>query len=94
MKKPAFLLFSLTIIVVVLSIVRIYISNNVATSGVILGTIQEQIESYKLENSVISEKLFSLSSLTNISQKAYDLGYEEQNSELVLSQKLPVAIKQ
>jgi hypothetical protein len=94
MKKPAFLLFSLILIIVVLFIVRIYISNNVATSGVVLGTIQVQIENYKLENSVISEKLFSLSSLTNISQKAYDLGYEEQKSELVLTRNLPVAIKQ
>jgi len=94
MKKPALLIFSLCILIAALSVIRIFISNNIATSGVVLGKIQEQIESYELENSVLAEKLFSISSLTNISQKAYDLGYREQKSELVLTSKLPVAIKQ
>lgn len=94
MKKPAFLIFSLSLAIIVLSVVRIFISNNISTSGIVLGKMQKQIESYELENSLLAEKLFSQSSLTNIAQKAYDLGYQEQKSELVITNKLPVAIKQ
>lgn len=94
MKKPVLLIFSLSMLIIVLSIARIFISNNIATSGVVLGKIEEQIETYKLENSTLSEKLYSQSSLTNMAQKAYDLGYREEKSSLVLTQKLPVALKQ
>ena len=93
MKKPAFLIILLILIIISLAIVRTFVSNNVATSGVALGRIQTQIEDYKLQNSVLAEKLFGLSSLTNLAQKAYDLGYTEEESSLVLSQKLPVALK-
>lgn len=94
MKKPALLIVFLSLIILGLALVRTNISNNVVTSGVALGKIQTEIDDYKLQNSILAEQLFGLSSLTNLAQKAYDQGYTEEESSLVLSQKLPVAIKQ
>lgn len=94
MKKPALLITILISIIAVLSIVRIFISNNIATSGIVLSRISEQVEKYKLENSILSEKLYNLSALTNVSEKAYHLGYREEKTALVLIQKQPIALKQ
>jgi hypothetical protein len=94
MKKPALIITTLVLIIVVLSIVKIFVSNRIATSGVVLGRVQEQLLSYKLENTILSEKLYTLSSLTNIASKAYDLGYTDSKTDFVLSNQVPVAIKQ
>lgn len=94
MKKPALLIIVLISLISVLSLVRIFISNNISTSGIILGKIEEEVKSLKIENSILSEKLYTASALTNVSQKAYDLGYREEKTDLVLTQKLPIAIKQ
>jgi hypothetical protein len=94
MKKPALLIMSLTILIIVLAIVRTFVANNISTSGVVLGKIEEKVEQYKLENSILAEQLYSMSSLTNISQKAYDLGYGDETSDLVLTQNKTVALKQ
>ena len=94
MKKPALIIGVLVILVVVLSVVRIFISNRVATSGVVLGKVQQELDDYKLENASLSEKLYTISSLTNISVQASNLGYTDKKTDFVLSTKLPVAIKQ
>ena len=94
MKKPALLIMSLTILIIALAIVRTFVANNISTSGVVLGRLEEKVEQYKLENSVLAEQLYSLASLTNISQKAYDLGYSDETSDLVLTQNKTVALKQ
>jgi hypothetical protein len=92
MKKPALLIIILGITIISLALVRTFISNNIATSGVVMDTIQNKIEQYKLENSILAEKVYTFSSLTNISQKAYDQGYKDNVSDLVLSRKQAVAI--
>ncbi len=94
MKKPALLIIFLISTIIVLSLARTYISNNVATSGVVLGQIQKETESLKLENSVLAEKVYDLSSLTNLAQKAYDQGYTEGKSSFAIGTTIPVAIKQ
>jgi hypothetical protein len=94
MKKPALIITTLVLTIVVLSVVKIFVSNRIATSGVVLGKVQEELLSYKLENTILSEKLYTLSSLTNIASKAYDLGYTDSKTDYVLSNQVPVAIKQ
>lgn len=94
MKKPSLIIGSLLFMILTLSVVRIFISNNVSTSGVVLGKIQEELDMYKFQNSIISEKLYADASLTNVSKKAYDLGFVDSKSELVLNKQVPVAIKQ
>ena len=94
MKKPILIISILLVIVLSLAIVRIYISNQVATSGVILGQVQNEIDTYKIQNIQLSEKLYSQSSLTNISEEATKEGFVTQSSDFVLNGQVPVAYTQ
>jgi hypothetical protein len=94
MKKQVLLIGILALIVFGLSIVRIYISNQVATSGVILGQIQQQVDAYKMENILLAENLYTKSSLTSIAEEASKQGFVEQKTDFVLNGQVPVAYKQ
>ncbi len=94
MKKPALIITSLLLVIFTLSVVKIFVSNRIATSGVVLGKTQENLLRYGLENATLSEKLYALSSLTNIASKAYDLGYTDSKTDFVLNSQVSVAIKQ
>lgn len=94
MKKPVLIITILILTVLVLSVVRIYISNQVATSGILLQTVQQEAANYNTENIILSEKLYTASSLTNIDSEAVKLGFTQQQSDFVLSSQLPVAFKQ
>ncbi len=91
MKKPAFIIGFLVISVIILSVVRIYVSNNISTSGVILGKVEEELNYYKTQNILLSEKVYSQSSLTNIASKASELGFVDSGTNFVLSGQLPIA---
>jgi len=94
MKKPALIIGFLLFTVVVLFLVKISVSNQVATSGVLLSEVNEKLNSIKLENTVLSEEYYQLSSLTSIDTKAQKLGYVEPKGNFVLNGQIPVAIKQ
>lgn len=94
MKKPNLIIFLLIITSLTLALVRIFVANNVATSGIILSKVQEDINKYKLENSLLSTKVYAMSSLTYINSKALELGYKEGKSDLVLTNQKSVALKQ
>lgn len=94
MKKPALIITILMFLILTLSVVRIFVSNRIVTSGVVLGKVAEDLSGYRLENTVLSEKLYTMSSLTNIAFKAYDLGYTDSKTDFVLSNQVPVAIRQ
>ncbi|MCL4353756.1 hypothetical protein M1615_04850 [Patescibacteria group bacterium] len=94
MKKPALLILFLLTVILLLSVVRIYISNQIATSGVVLGDLEQKTEQLKIDNSELAQKVYAYSSLTNVAAKAYDLGYTDQTSDYVLSNQMPVAIRQ
>jgi len=94
MKKPILTITILISIILILSVVKIFVSNRIATSGVFLGKIEEEINSYKTQNAQLSEKIYTLSSLTNVSQKALQLGYIDQKTDFVLNTQVPVAFKQ
>jgi Na+-transporting NADH:ubiquinone oxidoreductase subunit NqrC len=94
MKKQVLLIGILVLIVFGLSLVRIYISNQVATSGVMLSQIQQQVDAYKMQNMLLAENLYTKSSLTNIAQEASNEGYVEQKTDFVLNGQAPVAYKQ
>jgi type III secretory pathway component EscU len=94
MKKPILIISILLVIVLSLAIVRIYISNQVATSGVVLGQVQNEIDTYKIQNIQLSEKLYSQSSLTNIAKEAAIEGYVTQSTDFVLNGQIPVAYTQ
>lgn len=94
MNKYNLILKFLVVIVLLLLSVRVVVSNIISTSGVELGKINEEISSYKLENSLLSEKIFSISSLSNIATEAAKLGFTEENQSVVLTNPLPIAAKQ
>lgn len=94
MKKPALIITILMFLVITLFVVRIFVSNNISTSGAILGKVSQEINNYKFENTILSEKLYTASSLTIIASKAYDLGYTDSKTDFVLNNQLPVALKQ
>ena len=93
MKKSALLIFILVFAVVLLSIVKTFVSNNVSTAGVVLGDTQEKLSTLKTQNAILSQKLYEISSLTSISQRAKDLGYVDGKTSYVLNSKLPIAAK-
>lgn len=79
-------------IVIILTLVQIVVSNNLSTTGVALGNLDDQIAQYRKENAILREKLLTESSLTNISQKAEKLGFLASKTTVVQSF-APIALK-
>jgi hypothetical protein len=94
MKKPALIIGFLLFTVLILFLVKISVSNQVATSGVVLSEVSQSLDSLKLENTLLSEQFYNLSALTTIETKAQALGYVEPKENFVLNGQIPVAIKQ
>ncbi len=82
------------ILIVILTIVQVIVSNSLSTTGVRLGKMQDEIARLKNQNQVLKEKLLSESSLTALSVEATKLGYIPSKSQVVISQTLPIALKQ
>lgn len=93
MKKSALLICILVIMVIVLSIVKTFVSNNIATSGVVLGETSEKLAAIQTENAILAQKLYEEASLTRISERADKLGFIDGKTSYVLSNRLPIAAK-
>lgn len=76
-----------------LSIVQIVVSNRLSTTGIALGTIEEDLKQYKEKNALLEEKVLVTSSLTSIASSASSMGFVEKNSRIVLVDSLPLALK-
>ncbi len=94
MKKPALIILFLVMTIVVLSLFKTFLANRISTSGMVLGDIQQQISYYKTENAILSEKVYSMSSLTYVSKEAKNLGFVQNSGDFVLTNPLPIALKQ
>ena len=81
MKKSILLIAILVIVVFGLSIVRIYISNKIATSGIgAWASAESRSMIIKCKICLLAEKLYiETSSLTNIAAEAAKDGYVEPN---------------
>jgi cell division protein FtsL len=93
MNKKTFILAIVIFTVIALSVTQVVVSNRLSTAGIEVGEIEDQIREYKAQNSILSEKIFQASSLSNISSKASKLGFIEGKSQLVLKTSLPLAVK-
>ncbi len=93
MKKSVLLIFVLILTVVVLSVIRTYVSNNIATSGVTLSVIEDEASKLKTENAVLAQKVYENSSLINVASKASTLGFVDSKTSFVLNSGLPIAAK-
>ncbi len=94
MKKPTFIIFIIVFLIVALFLAKIVVSNNLSTTGLILLRFESQLNSYKIENSNLREKLLSLTSLSHISSESSQLGFVENKNSFTLGKPLPLAIKQ
>ncbi|OGH11539.1 MAG: hypothetical protein A3B38_01895 [Candidatus Levybacteria bacterium RIFCSPLOWO2_01_FULL_36_13] len=94
MKKPTFIILVLILAVIILSVIRTYVANNIATSGVILSDVEIQKAKLETENAILSEKLYTQTSLSEISKKAEKLGFSENKKNFAISGQRPVAFKQ
>lgn len=94
MKIYELLIKSLILLVLFLGVLRVVVSNSISTSGVKLGKINEEITFYKLENDNLSEKVFSMSSLSQIASEAAKLGFVDNKENFVLTNSLPIAARQ
>ena len=94
MKKSIVIIAILLVAVLALSIVRIYICNQISTSGVVLDQVQSESDSYKMQNILLSQKLYSESALTNIAEQAVKKGFVSQGLDFVLNNQIPLAFKQ
>lgn len=94
MKRPIIFLSLLMSVIVVLSLVRIGLSNFLATDGIALSNMQTQISSLEKENMVLEQQLYEDQSLTHIASVAASEGFVEEKSQIVLSNTTPLAIRQ
>lgn len=91
MKKPVLILGILFIIIGILFGVRTVASTRITTSGLELGRIQDATHEYKTQNTILKEKIFSLSSLTQVSEAASKEGFVEGKSTFAVSGARPIA---
>ena len=94
MKKSVLLIVFLIGTIIALSIVKTYVSNNIATSGVMLVKMEQAIGSLKTENALIAEKLYKDASLTSVYEKADKIGYVKNSPFYVVNSKFPIAARQ
>lgn len=94
MKKTFYIIFGLVSIILFLSVIQITLSNKLSTSGAVLSKLQDQIKSYEKENTLLQEKILTLSSLTNLASKSAELGFVPSKSQLVLGTSVSLALKQ
>ena len=94
MKKPTFIIFIIIFLIVALSLARVVVSNNLSTTGITLLRLENQLNSYKIENANLREKLLSVTSLFYISSESSQLGFVENKNRFTLTKPLPLAIKQ
>lgn len=90
MKKPVLFITFIILTVVVLSLVQIIVSNRLTTTGAILSKLEEDINLYEKENSLLEEKLLSAQSLSKISLLAQEKGFIKDDSHLSLTTPLPI----
>ena len=85
MKKSSKIIIFLAVVITALSIFKAVAYNRLSTSGLFVGKIEEKIEFYKTQNTILSEKLLRDSSLSNISIKAKELGFVKDNSNSAMT---------
>lgn len=93
--KKIFVLISLFSIILILSLIQIGVSNRLSTDGVVLSTIQQQVEEYRKENIVLKEKVDNLSSYDHIASAAAEMGLvvKEKLSDVVFLQAQSLALR-
>jgi cell division protein FtsL len=93
MKKPVLIIIFLIGLIVVLSVTKAIVYNRLSTLGIYLGKVEQQTNFYKTQNAILLEKVLTESSLTNIIEKAQELGFAKENVLMVVRTSRPLAVK-
>ncbi len=94
MKRPVFVIIFISLIIVILSIVQVSVANQISTTGSELVALQNKVNDYQRENTILHEQLLAAASFTTIADKAKQLGYVPAKSQVYLNTPLPLALKQ
>lgn len=92
MKKPLLIIGLLIGIIIALTLVQVWVSNRISTTGITLAKISDEISSYKRENALLSEDVLVNSSLTQIASSAAELGFVDVKSSVYINAPLPLAV--
>ena len=93
MKRPTLLIIFIFVTILGLALWQVGMANEISTTGAELAQIQKQVDDYKRENAVLREEYLSMSSFTNIAEKAEELGYIEAKTTVSLNGPLPLALR-
>jgi len=93
MKKAYLLTIFLVGLVVLLSVAKAVLQNSLSTSGIYLSKAQQEINYYKTQNAILSEKFLTASSLTSIIREASELGFIGGNNMMVIKTSSPLAVR-
>ena len=80
------------LVIIILSLVQIVVSNQLSTTGIVLGKLQDQLKTLKERNFVLKEDVLLSSSFTHIASSASSLGYVERKSQIYLTNSIPLAL--
>ena len=94
MKKSYTLIIFLLGLIVILSIGKAILHNTLSTSGIFVSKAEQEINSCKTQNAILSEQLLAAESLTNIAQKAKLAGFITKNTEIIIGESKPLALNQ
>lgn len=94
MKRQTFIVTFAIFTIICLSVAQVVVSNRLSTAGMVFEKIEDEIHFYRTQNSLLSERLLSSSSLNSIASRAAILGFVENKSQaFVLKTSLPFALK-
>jgi hypothetical protein len=91
MKRQKIVILGLTLVIFLLTVVRVVVANGISTNGVVLANISQRNETIARENMLLKEKLYRLSSLSNIASEAAKLGFVSNTEYISLNSPLPLA---
>jgi len=93
MRKAYVLIIFLLGLTISLSVGKAVLQNTLSTSGIFVGQAEQEINSYKTQNAILSEEVLTASSLTNIMEKAKQSGFTSENVLMVINTSRPLAVK-
>lgn len=91
MKRSAYLLSFIVVIIIFLSVVHVGVSNSLSTNGITLNELRNELKTYKKQNALMHEKILEGSSLHRIASAAGSLGLVPGKADVYVTSPLPLA---
>lgn len=80
------------VVVIFLSLVQLFISHNLATSGERVRSLEAEIDLLEKENNQLSAEINQIASLSRIANEAEKMGLTKATQVLHLTPEIPVAM--